>query len=412
MANKKITELTELTSPAGADLFAIVDDTDTTTKKVTVTNLMTLAPQGDLEAANNLSDLNDAATARTNLGLGTAATSASTDFSPAFFNIVSETTTARTLSDSDNGKVIVCSNSSSVTITVPSGLTSGFNCKFVQSGTGKVSLVGSGATVQAYNPSGADPYNSTAGQYASIKLIPTGSNAYVVFGEVGPGPFANAWAVSLDGTNDIISCGNVTTINSATNLTTSVWFNADSIASQPVLVSGEGSSSNNYWIQIFNSTSVRYHNNGNTDTITIPTLSTGTWYNFTAVQSGTSLSFYVDGSLQGTATVSAVGSGWGTSYTIGRWSAGPYNYFDGYVDEIALWTSALDSTNVSEIASSAPIDLSTNSLNGNYDQSSSLVNWWRMGDNNNGTGTTVTDNAGSNDGVLLNGAAFSSTTTP
>ena len=44
MANKKITELTELTSPAGADLFAIVDDTDTTTKKVTVSNLMTQAP--------------------------------------------------------------------------------------------------------------------------------------------------------------------------------------------------------------------------------------------------------------------------------------------------------------------------------------------------------------------------------
>ena len=44
MANKKITELTELTTPAGADLFAIVDDTDTTTKKVTVSNLMTQAP--------------------------------------------------------------------------------------------------------------------------------------------------------------------------------------------------------------------------------------------------------------------------------------------------------------------------------------------------------------------------------
>jgi len=82
MANKKITELTEETSPQGADLLPLVDDVSgtPTTKKVTVTNLMTLAPQGDLEAANNLSDLNDAATARTNLGLGTAATTASTDY--------------------------------------------------------------------------------------------------------------------------------------------------------------------------------------------------------------------------------------------------------------------------------------------------------------------------------------------
>jgi hypothetical protein len=82
MANKKITELTEETSPVGADILPLVDDVSgtPTTKKVTVTNLMTLAPQGDLEAANNLSDLNDAATARTNLGLGTAATTASTDY--------------------------------------------------------------------------------------------------------------------------------------------------------------------------------------------------------------------------------------------------------------------------------------------------------------------------------------------
>jgi len=46
MANKKITELTEETSPAGADLLPLVDDVSgtPTTKKVTVTNLMTLAP--------------------------------------------------------------------------------------------------------------------------------------------------------------------------------------------------------------------------------------------------------------------------------------------------------------------------------------------------------------------------------
>ena len=191
MANKKITELTEETSPAGADLLALVDDVSgtPTTKKVTVTNLMTLAPQGDLEAANNLSDLNDAATARTNLGLGTAATSASTDFSPAFFSTVSETTTARTLSNGDNGKVIVFSNANDVTVTLPNGLTSGFNCTLVQEGSGIVKVVVSGSAVlYGYNSN-----NATAGRYASINIYPIGTDTYILDG--------TAQAISPPGAN-------------------------------------------------------------------------------------------------------------------------------------------------------------------------------------------------------------------
>ena len=134
MANKKISALTSLGgTPANDDIIPITDISDTTgsaqgtTKKVTVANLVASAPQGDLLAANNLSDVASASTARTNLGLGTASTSASSDFSPAFLSTVSETTTSRTLSDGDNGKVIVCSNSSITTVTIPNGLTAGFS---------------------------------------------------------------------------------------------------------------------------------------------------------------------------------------------------------------------------------------------------------------------------------------------
>lgn len=205
MANKKITELTEETSPVGADLLPLVDDVSgtPTTKKVTVTNLMTQAPVqaadisglatqvslGNHEALTSsvhgisafgatLVDDADASAARTTLGLGTAATSASTDFSPAFFSTVSETTTARTLSDSDNGKVIVCSNASDVTITLPNGLTSGFSCTLVQQGAGVVKVIISGSAVlYGYNSN-----NATAGQYASVNIYPVGTDTYVLDG--------------------------------------------------------------------------------------------------------------------------------------------------------------------------------------------------------------------------------------
>ena len=110
MANKKITELTEETSPVGADLLPLVDDVSgtPTTKKVTVTNLMTLAPVqsadisglatqvslGNHEALTSsvhgisafgatLVDDADASAARTTLGLGTAATTDSADYATA-----------------------------------------------------------------------------------------------------------------------------------------------------------------------------------------------------------------------------------------------------------------------------------------------------------------------------------------
>ena len=90
MANKKISALTALgATPAVGDIIPITDVSDTTgsaqgtTKKVTVANLVAAAPQGDLLASNNLSDVANAGTSRTNLGLGTAATTASTDYATA-----------------------------------------------------------------------------------------------------------------------------------------------------------------------------------------------------------------------------------------------------------------------------------------------------------------------------------------
>ena len=72
MANKKITELTDLPTPAGADVIAIVDDIagTPTTKKVTATNLMTLAPVQSVAGRTGTVTLSNTDVS----GLGTAAT--------------------------------------------------------------------------------------------------------------------------------------------------------------------------------------------------------------------------------------------------------------------------------------------------------------------------------------------------
>ena len=49
-------------------------------------------------------------------------------------------TTTYSLQQSDNGKVINCANTGALTITIPSGLTAGFNCMIVQMAAGSVTI--------------------------------------------------------------------------------------------------------------------------------------------------------------------------------------------------------------------------------------------------------------------------------
>lgn len=173
MANKKIfADLTELTTAAADDVLPIVDDTTgtPTTKRISVSNLMAQAPVQTADIA---------------------------DFGPAFYSTVTESTTSRTLSDSDNGKIINCTNSSDVTITISNGLTSGFSCTLVQSGTGVVKVEAGGtATLEGYNST-----NATAGQYASVNIYPIGTDSYILDG--------TSQAISPAGANDLHYTGGI-----------------------------------------------------------------------------------------------------------------------------------------------------------------------------------------------------------
>jgi hypothetical protein len=76
-------------------------------------------------------------------------------------------------------------------------------------------------------------------------------------------------------------------------------------------------------------------------------------------------------------------------------------YHKGLVDEVAYWNRGLSSSDITAIYNSGtPDDLS----------SYSPVGWWRCGDNDSGTGTTITDQgSGGNDATLVNGPTFSTT---
>lgn len=76
----------------------------------------------------------------------------------------------------DNGKIIQSTSASTITVTIPSGLPTGFNCTFIQMGTGQITFSGT-----YLNRSG---FTKTASQYAMVSIIHLGSNTVVVSGEM------------------------------------------------------------------------------------------------------------------------------------------------------------------------------------------------------------------------------------
>jgi len=89
-----------------------------------------------------------------------------------------QTGTTYTLLDSDHGKVVTLNNASAITLTVPSGLRSDFNCVVIQKGDGVFTITESGTTVG--NRQG---HTDSAGKYASVSIVSLGSEVYVSQGD-------------------------------------------------------------------------------------------------------------------------------------------------------------------------------------------------------------------------------------
>ena len=111
----------------------------------------------------------------------------------------------------------------------------------------------------------------------------------------------------------------------------------------------------------------------------ISTLSTGVWYHITVTLTTTETKIYIDGSLDitGSNTYSSIQNDQ-ADLNIGRRGANAdIRYFDGIIDEVGIWNTALTSTQVAEIyngtGTNTTKDLTTVS-------GSSLIYWNRMGD--------------------------------
>jgi hypothetical protein len=249
MANKRISSLDDITLVGGtstpgltaSDIIPVTDVDDTTgslqgtTKKVTVANLVAVAPVQSVNTATgavvlDADDIDDTSTTHkfvtssdiTNLGnlsgtntgdqdlssyqlqpaegafvdgdktkldsaLQSLSAGALSDFDfddnaifgfGASVNTPTITANAYTLTDADNGKVLALDNgTTAMTVNVNTGLVSGFNCSFIQAGSGQVTFAG---TATLNNRQSHTKIND---QYGVASIVAYATDTYILAGD-------------------------------------------------------------------------------------------------------------------------------------------------------------------------------------------------------------------------------------
>ena len=250
-------------------------------------------------------------------------------------------------------------------------------------------------------------YLKAAGSTDEGAVVVYDSGSWRTFADESTPPFANSYSVDVDGTNDSVDVSDSSDFAfGSSGFSISFWFNGGSTnASSGFGVNifdmrnSVGGSQPSLWIETDGASSlVKYYASGAYRVSTTATLDAGTWYHLVITNDGSTTKIYLDGNTTPIGTGSDPTTYVNAPLRIGGYHASNY-YYDGLIDEFAIFSSELSASDVSSIYNSGtPADLS----------SYSPVGWWRMGDNDGGTGTTITDQgSGGNNGTLTNGPTFS-----
>jgi len=230
----------------------------------------------------------------------------------------------------------------------------------------------------------------------------------------------NLYSVSFDGTDDFVDTGNKFDFMQQTlNFTISAWIkytnHASTSANQYTLHTTDSGGRVGFMLWYDNR-----HGGKQIRTLISPTSSTkvevtvnnaitdNNFHHFAVTcAAGGSYTLYIDGSSVGSTPLQHLATSTDSAmhnFTLGaaKTSGGSSTlHFEGNLDEVAIFNSELSASNVTAIYNSGvPNDIS----------SLSPVGWWRMGDNDSGSGTTITDQgSGGNNATLTNGPTFSTT---
>lgn len=258
-------------------------------------------------------------------------------------------------------------------------------------------------------------YLKAAGSTDAGAIVVYDSGSWRTFANEASAGFSNTYSVDLDGTNDFVEIPTGTFDLGTDNWAFSFWFKFDSASTYGLFSIGVSGVTAIQPILYTNHIHV-YGSGVDFGPITPSVFPINTWHHFLLQKygntGGSQAKGYINGVLIKDGILSSttnLGTNNNTS-AVGKLK----NYFNGLnlpgnVDEFAYFSNSLSDGGVSagqtaggDVAaiynSGVPADLTSYSPAG----------WWRMGDNDGGTGTTITDQgSGGNDASLVNGPTFS-----
>jgi hypothetical protein len=212
-------------------------------------------------------------------------------------------------------------------------------------------------------------------------------------------PYQNRWGVSFDGSSDYLSLGDLSTLSSASSFSISMWVDLSNWSGAAIYVpftSGTGNSDRVcFYLNSLNE--VRFGVNGSVGTCLF-NLSTPVdyrnsgWHHLVGAYNGTDVTLFFDGTQVSTTTSSvptSTSSTIGNSAAIGRETWSSSRYYNGKIDDLAIFDSALDQTAITALYGG-----------GTPSEVTGAAGYWRMGDDSNDSATsggsiaTITDSSG------------------
>jgi hypothetical protein len=162
---------------------------------------------------------------------------------------------------------------------------------------------------------------------------------------------ANSYSGLFDGIGDY-AIGSVSALNGNSGFSFSLWFKYGGSGSRAFF--GTTAWSNGWFCTLDNNeATITYGFKGQYATFTLPTISSSTWYHLALVHDDTSVTLYLDKSALSTITgkPSANQTWVGNNINLGRFGYSSGSYFNGHIDEVAVFGRALTSSEVSDIYS-------------------------------------------------------------